>query len=238
MCFLFLIYQTKKNKMKNFLKEGIGSPSKTANDPELVYRFNRNAVSLFLAVFIIIVLLNGCSKQDMADPNSKEQSTSNAEMNADVDISSSCAGLSEQTKLELQQVRKATAKYRDINKAIADEYADINVIMQNMGYHYMKSKLADAVFKIEKPELLVYNKHHDGNFQLVAVEYAVPIALSPNAPPKGFTGGHDVWDYNTTFGLWTLHAWVFKNNPDGVFNPTNPLVHVIGAESMISCGPK
>jgi hypothetical protein len=21
--------------------------------------------------------------------------------------------------------------------------------------------------------------------------------------------------------FWTLHAWVWKDNPDGVFNPTN-----------------
>jgi len=223
--------------MKSLFKEEASTKVKTASDPQL-HRFNRNAVTLFLAVLLLILLLNGCSKQDIGEPNSSVQSTNDPELNADMDISNSCIGLSEQTKLELKEARDATAKYRDINKATADGYADINVVMQNMGYHFMKSKFADAKFEIKKPELLVYNKHRDGSFQLVAVEYAVPIALSPNAPPKGFTGAHDVWDHNTTFGLWTLHAWVFKNNPDGVFNPTNPLVHVIGVESMISCGPK
>jgi hypothetical protein len=24
--------------------------------------------------------------------------------------------------------------------------------------------------------------------------------------------------------FWTLHAWVWKDNPDGVFNPTNSQV--------------
>jgi len=34
--------------------------------------------------------------------------------------------------------------------------------------------------------------------------------------------GHaDQWDPNQTFQLWTLHAWVYEFNPDGVFAPFN-----------------
>jgi len=43
----------------------------------------------------------------------------------------------------------------------------------------------------------VYNKNEDGSFQLVAAEYAVPIDISPNKAPEGFTGTGDVWDRNT-----------------------------------------
>jgi len=135
--------------------------------------------------------------------------------------------LTDETLKELQQARDATAQYLDINNAIADGYVDINVVMPNMGYHFQKPKLVDSVFNIRKPELLVYNKKKDGSFQLVAVEYAVPLDQSVNAP-KGFTGRQDVWDHNTVFGLWTLHAWIWKDNPDGIFNPTNPDVHVRG----------
>jgi hypothetical protein len=55
----------------------------------------------------------------------------------------------------------------------------------------------------------------------VAVEYAVPLDLALTSP-EGFSGEDDVWDRNTTFGLWTLHAWVWRHNPDGVFAPMNP----------------
>ena len=96
----------------------------------------------------------------------------------------------------------------------------------NMGHHYMKPALVDATFEIRKPEILVYNKNHEGNFELVAVEYAVPIDQSPTVAPAGFTGSNDVWDRNTGFGLWLLHAWVWSYNPNGVFNPTNALVHL------------
>jgi hypothetical protein len=129
------------------------------------------------------------------------------------------------TAWELQQARAATARYRDIRNAIKDEYADISVVTENMGYHYMKMSNVDATFDYRNPEILVYNKNHDGNFELVAVEYAIPLPLSDGAP-AGFSGNDDVWDENHFFGLWLLHVWVWSYNPDGVFHPTNPLVHL------------
>jgi len=135
------------------------------------------------------------------------------------------------TAQELKLARQATERYQSLDSAIKDGYIDINVIMPNMGYHYQKPELVDSVFDIEHPELLVYNKDKEGNFKLVAVEYAIPLDQSVNAP-KGFTGKRDVWTASSDFGLWLLHAWVWKYNPDGVFNPTNPLVNVEGAMDM------
>jgi hypothetical protein len=176
---------------------------------------------------LCLILLSGaflftaCDKQDDIKPGSTTQYVNPEEANADIDST----GLGKKTLKELQEAREATAKYRDINNAIADGYVDIHVVMQNMGYHFEKASLVDSVFNVRKPELLVYNKRKDGGFNLVAVEYAVPLDQSVNAP-RGFTGKQDVWDHNTTFGLWTLHAWVWKDNPDGVFSPMNPDVHV------------
>ena len=127
------------------------------------------------------------------------------------------------TFLELLQARLTTAKYLSFDKAIKDHYADIHVVIPHMGYHYLKSEILDNKFEITRPELLVYNKNSNGKMQLSALEYAVPINLSPNEPPAGFTGNTDVWKYDTTFQLWTLHAWVWRFNPDGVFSPMNPL---------------
>lgn len=123
---------------------------------------------------------------------------------------------------ELDRVRAATERYVDIANAIADGYVDIDVIMPNMGHHYLNESLLDGTFEVERPEILVYMP--DGNdMRLVAVEYAVPLSLSEHAP-MGFTGAADVWDRNTTFQLWTLHAWIWRENPNGVFAPLNPTV--------------
>ncbi|MGE5317361.1 MAG: hypothetical protein ACM3ME_05145 [Chloroflexota bacterium] len=129
--------------------------------------------------------------------------------------------LDKETQFELQQARASTAKYKNIENALKDGYADINVVLPNMGYHFMKAALVDTVFDYRNPEILVYNMDSDGRYTLVAVEYAVPLDQSPEAP-EGFTGDYDVWTANTGFGLWLLHAWVWFYNPDGIFNPTNP----------------
>ena len=203
----------------------------------------KNGLSLIcpLALFILL-LLTSCSKQQ-TDVPAKTSTTSEADtalLNVDDDFLSAYKKLNGDTDsnarlsyrfsfltfLELLEARAATAKYRQFSKAIEDGYTDINVIVPNMGYHFMKSAIVDAIFEIRKPEILVYNKRGDGSFELVAVEYAVPISATPNAAPEGFTGSADVWERNTDFGLWLQHAWLWKFNPDGVFHDTNPLVQV------------
>jgi len=122
---------------------------------------------------------------------------------------------------ELALARASTAKYHNIQTALADGYIDINLYIPNMGWHYMDTTLVDENFEIDKPELLVYAEKPNGGLRLVAVEYAVPLPLSSN-PPEGFTGDDDVWTENVGAGLWTLHAWVWLHNPNGVFAPFNP----------------
>jgi hypothetical protein len=124
--------------------------------------------------------------------------------------------------LQLDQVRDATARYIDIAVAEADGYHDIGLFVPKMGWHYMKDALVDAKFDPTRPELLVYaDDPCGGKRKLVAVEYAVPFAESKRAP-LGFVGRADEWDANQTFKLWTLHAWLFEYNGDGVFAPFNP----------------
>lgn len=124
--------------------------------------------------------------------------------------------------VELDRARQATLRYADVSQAIADGYVDINVVMPNMGRHFMKQSLVDERFEIDKPELLVYSPE-GSQLKLVAVEYAVPLDRSAEAP-AGFTSTDDVWDRNAGFQLWLLHAWVHRDNPSGVFNSTNPSV--------------
>lgn len=124
---------------------------------------------------------------------------------------------------ELALARAASAKYHDVQKAFDDGYVDINVVLPNMGRHLMKASLANGSFNPAEPQLLVYSEGPGARLKLVAVEYAVPLNLSASAP-EGFTGSADEWSPNQTFGLWLLHAWVWKDNPDGMFNPTNSQV--------------
>lgn len=124
---------------------------------------------------------------------------------------------------ELNEVRAATTQFASLDAALEAGYVDINVVMQNMGHHFLREDLLDAEFQLQQPEILVYAPDAGGTMRLVAVEYAVPLAQSETAP-AGFTGSDDSWDRNETFQLWTLHAWVHRDNPNGVFAPHNPTV--------------
>ena len=173
------------------------------------------------AIFLIWILFSGCQKQRIANDTEQAQTRSgkNTESNAVILYD----GLPAQTSWELQQARAATAKYRNIENAKRDGYVDIAVDVEHMGHHFMKMDIVDSVFDLAQPEILVYNRDDKGNQQLVSIEYAIPLSYSR---PEGFTGSGDVWKDDSGFPLWLLHAWVWAYNPNGVFNWTNPLVHL------------
>jgi len=178
-------------------------------------------------LFVVAIALNACQKQDAGKTADEIQMP--VARNSQAEVLNSYDGLSTQTLWELQQARAATARYRDINNAIKDGYSNINVDVPNMGHHFMNVKLVDGTFDIRKPEILVYNGLDEGNPELVAVEYAVNYRDANGnitSPPDGFTGTGDVWkgESETGFPFWLCHAWVWKYNPNGVFNWTNPLV--------------
>jgi hypothetical protein len=125
---------------------------------------------------------------------------------------------------QVELVRHVTARFLDEQQAIDEGYVDISVFYPNMGHHYLKPELLDEKFELENPELLVYaDDPCSGNRRLVAIEYAVPLALSDRAP-AGFVGPDDTWTINQQFQLWTLHAWLFEYNPAGVFASHNSRV--------------
>jgi len=125
---------------------------------------------------------------------------------------------------ELDLVHAATEKYQDVNRAVADGYVDAHIVTQGMGRHYINSSLIDGRFDPEHPEILVYAPQGNG-LQLVAVEYGIPLDASTVAP-EGFSGGGDTWDHSTKYGLWTLHAWIWRDNAAGVFAPMNSAVEL------------
>lgn len=132
-----------------------------------------------------------------------------------------------QVQLEIEQLKTAMAKYKDFDAAITDGYeVDVTGYRTQMGHHYLKATLLDGTFELEKPEVLLYVPEGNGGMKFVAVEYGIPIVDMNNPPPapEGFTGNEDIWEINTEFNLWTLHAWIELENPDGIFEPRNPML--------------
>ena len=198
--------------MKNYLNSGWRCNSK----PFALIQ----VLALLFVLGIINLSFSSCQK-NASENNEPEVSATAAQ--AKLFNLNMYTGLSSTLQSELQQARAASAKYQQIKNAIKDGYVDIEVVTENMGFHYMRTSIVDANFDITKPEILVYNRDHDGNVNLVAVEYAIPLNLPR---PEGFSGTLDNWNDTSGFPFWLLHAWVWEYNPAGVFNPTNPNVHL------------
>jgi hypothetical protein len=177
-------------------------------------------LSLLLVMGMIALSFTSCKKEASGTLNEEIPKINSQAKLFNLDM---YTGLSSTLQWELQQARAASAKYQQIKNAIKDGYIDIDVEVEHMGFHYMRTEIVDPIFDITKPEILVYNQDHDGNIKLVAVEYAIPLNLPR---PEGFTGNMDNWDDTSGFPFWLLHAWVWEYNPSGVFNPTNPNVHL------------
>jgi hypothetical protein len=206
------------------------------NSNNSAWRCNQPAIALYKvirgfiqhpvqlsAILLLCLSLEACQKEGIKENTSTETVQAIQGKEGRSEVINYYSGLSWQTTMELQQARAATAKYRNIDNAIKDGYADIAVDVEHMGHHYMNTNLVDGTFDIRHPEILVYNRDANGKQVLVAVEYAVPLT---DPMPEGFTGSQDVWNGTSGFPLWLLHAWVWAYNPDGVFNWTNEAVEL------------
>jgi hypothetical protein len=148
---------------------------------------------------------------------------------------------------ELAQIRRATARLRRVESAIAAGYelgwvngSGVRIITGcvshpsagAMGYHYFKPELMDdlAVDPLE-PEALVYEAKRNGRLKLVAVEWVV---RGPQSNPPGWPAGAPP---PTVLGMdmhilvpppgpafYLMHAWIWKHNPSGMFADWNPKV--------------
>jgi len=144
--------------------------------------------------------------------------------------------LPEATYQLIDQVRGATAQFRDLDTAQKVGYAKFLTCFhygdnRGMGQHYVNGTLAgDDMLDPMKPEALVYEPQKDGSEILVAFEYLVfaskwdpqntgrpaptiygqPLMLMTNIPQ--------------TPPVWGLHLWLYSYNPEGLFAMFNPLV--------------
>lgn len=135
--------------------------------------------------------------------------------------SSAAVAESRETRAALAAARAGTAKYHDIDRAVADGFVPVSPCVAipgvgGMGFHYLApARLADGLNPAE-PEVLLYAPDGEGDLRLVGVEYL-------SATPETFPGGVEFHEPGPT-PFHTLHAWVWKNNADGIFADFNPAV--------------
>ncbi|MES5824469.1 hypothetical protein [Streptomyces sp. RG80] len=99
-------------------------------------------------------------------------------------------------------------------------YARTDECVPEMGYHYVNPEYLGSLDPTTPAALLYEGGADRGARRLVAVEWVVPDTGQATAPELfGETFYKD-----TTLKAYTLHAWIHKDNPDGLFTAFNPEV--------------
>jgi len=104
--------------------------------------------------------------------------------------------------------------------------------MGGMGVHYANGALVDGTIQLRHPEALVYRFTTNGHLRLAALEYLVTRdawrANHPTGRPTLFGHRFNLTPAGNRFGLpafYSLHAWVWDDNPAGRFQMFNPDVN-------------
>ena len=129
-----------------------------------------------------------------------------------------------QCRKQLAAARAATAKYHDVNNALADGFINTRQCVQHpflgaMGIHFVNpARIGNPGVDAAEPEILLYLSDEDGEMRLVGLEYVVPAPLSPIAPVLFGQEFH----FDAPRNQWALHVWAWRNNPNGMFADFNP----------------
>lgn len=129
-----------------------------------------------------------------------------------------------QCQRDLARAKAATAKYHNIDKALADGFISTQQCVAvpqlgAMGIHYINiQRIMNPNVDASQPEVLLYMPDENGHLRLVGLEYVVPKLLA-NTPPTLF--GQEYED-DAMRNQWALHVWAWRNNPSGMFAPFNP----------------
>ena len=150
------------------------------------------------------------------------------------------ASAEEPSKAELDAIREALVKYKDPYVAVRDLYLStvgcvhydgmkmpghMEYPKGGMGIHFVNLTVQGPLDP-KKPNVLIYEPV-DGKLELVAAEWLVPVSVAKERPVllgqpfQGPMEGHEPL-IPQEFVHYDLHAWLFKDNPNGMFSPTNP----------------
>jgi hypothetical protein len=142
---------------------------------------------------------------------------------------------------DLAPLRNAIAPYHDVAAARAAGYVTelpqtaafgggtciANGSQGAMGIHLVDTRPGgrlDGTLDPTQPEALLYERRNDGTLKLTGVEYIVGGGARPELYGQPFADTNLARFGQPTVNVWTLHAWVFKPNPGGMFDPWNTRV--------------
>jgi hypothetical protein len=140
----------------------------------------------------------------------------------------------------VSKVHNATAKFRDINAALAAGFTQATPCVSGpdfgaMGVHFvLGSRITAGTLDATEPEALIYEPLPNGAFRLVGVEFIILASVWQSQIPAGSTAtpalDGQLMNYvafPNRYGLpafYELHVWAWQENPVGSFADWNTQV--------------
>lgn len=129
----------------------------------------------------------------------------------------------------LAEVRAATARFHDVEVAIAEGYESTHECASSpagaMGIHFINAALIAPGAPVDptKPPVLMYGPSASGGLELWGVEFfepevGQPVPVFGNQLFDGPMPGHD--EHMPVH--YDLHVWIGMHNPAGIHAPFNP----------------
>lgn len=169
---------------------------------------------LFLAIFSIIA---ACADDAPLDPGPGPA----------VEAAFAAGAVDTQVVDAVASLRRATGRYHSLEAALADGFVhlhDCEVREEGpVGIVYVHpDRLGDTSIDPSQPEALIYEPGPNGTAMLVGAELVVPYALWPVQDPPEFLG--HTFQPEDEFGVFGLHVWIWRDNPNGLFAEVNPRI--------------
>jgi hypothetical protein len=194
----------------------------------------QNSLGRMLLVFIVIFSFTSC----ISDESNLDQPLDpNMELEKVTDYSAAFPlenmRMDPGTLKMLADLRAATVKYHDIEMAIENGFEQgsgcVSTPDGGMGFHYVNFAIVDGNYDPTMPEALLYEMAKNGKMKLVGVEFVIvkdawdtENDVIPNFGMQEFDIAFA--PIPLPFDNYQLHAWVWKNNPSGIFSKYNPKV--------------
>lgn len=158
------------------------------------------------------------------------------------------------TVTQLERAKQATAKYQDVHVAEADGYRPVGDDFPGTGVHFVLTLEPNGFDIEKPPILLYEkNPAASRGYSLVGVVYLWNAAAGPDGQPvdppfpkslarwhrhtnicmlPGLTNPHGLTEsqcrekggHFVAEAPWMVHAWIWRDNPSGVFGEANPTV--------------
>jgi hypothetical protein len=152
-----------------------------------------------------------------------------------------CSDSATEPPTDIDLMRQASEKYGTAAAAMADGFVPLSDCVAGpaggMGFHYgHPARMQDAVIDPSLPEILLFEPTAGGGTRLVGVEFLVHEGAwygagntsAPSVAGRTFDPPNPEHPDENLREMYTLHAWIWQENPAGMFAPFN---------STVSCGP-